>query len=72
MRLRCGCVKLVFSCTHAVASAPVLRLCVLLGCAGALTLSVCVIRYMYAEGMKLVKRYEEEEAELAEKLKVSG
>jgi len=26
-------------------------------------------RYMYAEGMKLVKRYEEEEAELADKLK---
>lgn len=28
-------------------------------------------RFMYAEGMKLVKRYEEEEAELADKLKVS-
>lgn len=27
-------------------------------------------RYLYAEGMKLVKRYEEEEAELADKLKV--
>jgi hypothetical protein len=27
-------------------------------------------RYMYAEGMKLAKRYEEEEAELADKLKV--
>jgi hypothetical protein len=25
---------------------------------------------MYAEGMKLAKRYEEEEAELADKLKV--
>ena len=30
-----------------------------------------IYRYMYAEGMKLAKRYEEEEAELAEKLTVS-
>jgi hypothetical protein len=29
-------------------------------------------RYMYAEGMKLAKRFEEEEAELADKLKVCG
>lgn len=27
-------------------------------------------RYMYAEGMKLAKKYEQEEAELAAKLKV--
>jgi len=31
-----------------------------------------VPRYLYGEGMKLVKRYEEEEAELADKLKVGA
>lgn len=31
---------------------------------------VSLPRYMYAEGMKLAKRYEEEEGELADKLKV--
>jgi hypothetical protein len=31
---------------------------------------VYICRYMYAEGMKLAKKYEEEEAELAAKLKV--
>jgi hypothetical protein len=29
-------------------------------------------RYMYVEGMKLAQKYEEEEAELAAKLKVGG
>lgn len=31
----------------------------------------CAARYMYAEGMKLAKRYEDQEAQLADKLKVS-
>lgn len=40
---------------------------------GGTPLAMCALcRYMYAEGMKLAKRYEEEEAALAEQLTVRG
>lgn len=38
-----------------------------------ISVAMCALcRYMYAEGMKLAKRYEEEEAALAEQLTVRG